>query len=480
MQVTETVNEGLKRELKIVVPATDLDSRLQNRLSELKQKVRLRGFRPGKVPVSHLRKVYGRSVMAELLEETVNETSQKAIEEREERPAYKPDIKLGEDNEEMEAVLEARADLAFTVAFEVLPDIEVSDLSGIEIERETAEVGDEEVDDAVQRIAQQNKRYEARAESEPAQDNDRLTIDYVGRIDGEAFEGGSETDAQIVLGSGSFIPGFEEQLAGAKAGESRTVNITFPEDYPAAHLAGKEAEFEVTVKEAAQPVEVAIDDEFASSLGMESLEKLREAVRNQIEREFSSQSRQKVKRQLLDKLDELHSFTLPEAVVDREFEGIWQQVTAEMERNGRSFEDEGTTEEEARADYRSIAERRVRLGLVLAEIGEKNEISVSEEELNRAVMEQVQRYPGQEQEVLNYFRQNPNALTEVRAPIFEDKVVDYILELVTVTDKPVSREELFTDPDDEHDHAHDHDHDHADHDHTHDQPEGGSEKTAGS
>jgi trigger factor len=460
MQVTETINEGLKRELKIVIPASDLDGRLNDRLTELKSKVRLRGFRPGKVPVAHLRKVYGRSVMAELLEQTVSESSQKAIAEREERPAYRPEIKLDDETTGMEAVLSCEADLEFTVAFEVLPAIEIGNLSELALEREVAEVTDSDVDEAVQRIAEQNRSYEPRGETEKAEDGDRLTIDYAGRIDGKLFDGGSETDGQIVLGAGTFIPGFEEQLKGVKTGDSKTVKVTFPETYPAAHLAGKDAEFDVTVKEVARPSEVKIDDEFATSLGMESLEKLREAVRTQIERDFAARSRTKIKRNLLDKLDEQYSFALPESVVEREFESIWGQVTDDLERSGRSFEDEGTTEEKLREDYRKIAERRVRLGLVLAEIGEKNEIKVADEEVNRALMDQVRRYPGQEQAIWQYFQQNPAAVAELRAPIFEDKVVDYILELATVTDKPVSREELFTDPDDDHDHDHDHNHEH--------------------
>ncbi len=471
MQVTETVNEGLKRELKIVIPAQDLDGRLNDRLSELKQKVRLRGFRPGKVPVTHLRKVYGRSVMAELLEETVNETSQKAIDERSEKPAYRPEIKVDEDNSEMEAVLDAKADLAFTVAFEVLPEITVAELSGIEIEREVAEVRDEDVDEAIQRIAEQNRTYEPREEGAGTEDGDRVTLDYVGKLDGEPFEGGSDSDAQLVIGAGRFIPGFEEQLVGAKAGEEKTIKVSFPEDYPAAQLAGKEAEFEVTVKEVARPADTAIDDAFAESLGLESLDKLREAVTDQITRDFAAQSRMKVKRQLLDKLDELHSFELPQAIVDREFEGIWRQVTNDMEQSGRSFEDEDTTEEAMQADYRKIAERRVRLGLVLAEIGEKNEIQVTEDELKQAMIEQMRRYPGQEQEVFKYFQDNPGAVAELRAPIFEDKTVDYILELANVTEKTVSREELFTVPDDDHDH-----HGHA---HGQDHGEGTGEATSG-
>ncbi|MEJ8574667.1 trigger factor [Microbaculum marinum] len=467
MQVTETVNEGLKRELQITVPAGDLDTRLNNRLTDLKDTVRIRGFRPGKVPVAHLKRVYGRSVMAEVVEQTVNETSQQAITDREERPAYQPDIALTEDKDEIEKILKGEADLAYKMSFEILPALAAPDFGKIEVEKEVATVDEAVIDESISRIAEQNKPYAPREEGAKSESGDRLTIDYVGKIDGEPFEGGADQDAQIQLGSGSFIPGFEEQLTGLTAGTETVVKVTFPEQYQAAHLAGKEAEFDVTVKEIAAPGEVTIDDEFAKSLGLESLEKLKEAVREQIAKDYEQQSRTKVKRQLLDALDEACTYELPEKLVDNEFEAIWQQVTQDLERSGRSFEDEKTTEEEARAEYRKIAERRVRLGLLLADIGEKNEIKVTDEELNRALVDRVRQFPGQEQVVWEYYQKNPQATAELRAPIFEEKVVDYILALAKVTEKPVSREELFHDPDDEHDHDHDHDHSHG-HDHDHD------------
>ncbi|ESR25105.1 trigger factor [Lutibaculum baratangense] len=489
MQVTETVNQGLKRELKIQIPAQELDQRLNTRLNELKGQVRLRGFRPGKVPVNHLRRVYGKSIMAEILEQTVSETSQKALTDRNEKPAYQPKIELPDNQDEIEQVLAGEGDLAFTMEFEVLPPVEVGDLTKIEVEREVSPVEDKDVDETLQRIADQNKGFEARAEGEAAQDGDRVTMDFVGKIDGEAFEGGSAEGATIVLGSGTFIPGFEEQLVGVKAGDEKTVEVTFPEQYQAAHLAGKPATFEIKVTEVAAPVDRTIDDEFATSLGFESLDKLKEAIRDQITKDLEGRSREKLKRQVLDALDEMHSFDLPEQLVEQEFQSIWQQVTADLERSGRSFADEGTTEEEQQGEYRKIAERRVRLGLVLAEIGEKNEVKVADEEVNRALIEQVRRYPGQEQQVWEAYQKNPGMLAQLRAPIFEDKVIDYIVELATVTEKRVSREELFSDPDDEHHHDHDHDHhhdhDHGDHGHDHEHDhgaeaagEGGDEKPA--
>lgn len=465
MQVTEKINDGLKRELQITVPATDLDTRLNDRLSDLKDRVRIRGFRPGKVPVAHLKRVYGRSVMAEVLEQAVNETSQKAITEREERPAYQPQIALTEDKDEIEKILKGEADLAYTVSFEILPSVGAPDFSEIGIEKEVATIDEATIDEAVGRIAEQNKPYAARADDGKSETGDRLTIDYLGKIDGEPFEGGSDQDAQILLGSGSFIPGFEDQLVGVAAGADVVVKVKFPDQYPAEHLAGKDAEFDVKVKEVAAPGEVKLDDEFAKSLGIESFDKLKEAVREQIGKDYDAQSRRKVKRQLLDALDEACKFDLPEKLVESEFESIWQQVTQDLERSGKTFADEGSTEEESRAEYRKIAERRVRLGLLLADIGDKNEIKVTDEELQRAMIERVRQFPGQEQMVWEYYQKNPAALAELRAPIFEEKVVDYILELAKVTEKPVSREELFHDPDDDH-HHHDHDHDHG-HGHDH-------------
>ncbi|TCT11289.1 trigger factor [Tepidamorphus gemmatus] len=467
MQVTETLNEGLKRELRITVPAQELDSRLNDRLAELKDRVRIRGFRPGKVPVAHLKRVYGRSVMAEVIEQTVSESSQKAVTDRNERPAFQPEITFPQDKDEIERVLRGEADFGFTMSFEVLPAVEMPDFSKISIEKEVAIVDDALIEEGIARIAAQNRPFAPREAGGRSESGDRLIIDYVGRIDGEPFEGGSDEGGQIELGNGSFIPGFEEQLVGRAAGEQVLVKVTFPETYPARHLAGKEAEFDVTVKEVLAPGEVKIDDEFAKSLGLESLDKLREAVRERLTADFAAQTRRKVKRKLLDALDGATSFELPQKLVESEFESIWRQVTADLERSGRSFADEGMSEEDSRAEYRRIAERRVRLGLLLAEIGAKHDIKVTDEEMNRALIERVQQFPGQERAVWDYYQKNPGALAALRAPVFEEKVVDFILELANVTEKTVTREELFDDPDDWHDHDHHHDHDHDHHHHHH-------------
>jgi trigger factor len=463
MQVTESVNEGLKRELKIVVPAAELESRLSGRLDEIKSQVRLNGFRPGKVPVSFLRKTYGRSVMAEVVQQAVTETSQQALDERAERPAFQPEIEFTEDKEENENVMAGTADLAYTRAFEVIPPVEVMDLSTLELERLTCEIADKDIDDALSRVAANQREF---AEKDgKAETGDRVTIDFVGKIDGEAFDGGKAEDAPLELGSNTFIPGFEDQLVGTKAGDENEVTVTFPEDYGVDTLAGKEAVFDVKVKQVAAPAEVVIDDELAKRLGLESLDKLKEAVKSQIASEYAQVGAAKLKRQLLDALDEAHSFALPEKLVDQEFDQVWHQVTHEMEHAKRTFEDEGTTEEDARKEYRQIAERRVRLGLLLGAIGERNEITVTDDEMNRALIERVRQFPGQEREVYDYYQKNPQALAELRAPAFEQKVVDYITELAKVTERAVDRDELYADPDEDGHEHHDHDHDH---DHSHD------------
>jgi trigger factor len=466
MQVNETLAEGLKRELTVTIPASELDSKLSDRLDQLKSRVQIKGFRPGKVPVTHLRRIYGKAAMAEIVEGLVGETTRQAIQDRGERAAMQPKIAMTEDEAEATEVLEGRADLTFTLEYEVLPSFEVGDFRGLKIERPIVEVSEEEVEERLRLIGKSATSY-APVERE-ARDGDRLTMSYIGKLDGQPFEGGADENGQIVLGSGRFIPGFEEQLIGLSAGDSKTVEVTFPEEYQATQLAGKQATFDVTVKEVAEPGELSFDDDFAKRLGLESIDKLRETVRKQIESEYGQATRQRVKRQMLDQLDELHSFPLPENLVSQEFENIWRQVMHDIEHHGKSFADEGTTEEGARTEYRKIAERRVRLGLVLSRIGENAEITVTDEELQGALYDQARRYRGQEKQVFDYYKSNPEALQTLRAPIFEEKVVDYILELADVTDKAVSKEELLAeDEDDEHAHHHHHDHDHDHHDHDH-------------
>jgi trigger factor len=448
MQVTETLSQGLKREFKVVLPATELEERLASELATLKDRVRINGFRPGKVPVQHLRRLYGRSVMADVVQNAVNEANRKIVDENKLKLALDPQIQFPENKDEVERAMEAKADLAFTVALEVLPSFELADLSEVSVRKLTAGVSDAEVQEALERMAKQNSAFAAKGEGAEAAAGDRLVIDFVGKIDGEPFEGGIGDGVQLELGSGSFIPGFEDQLVGAKAGDAREVRVAFPADYQAQQLAGKDAVFDVTVKEVQAPGEVTIDDALAKGFGMESLDKLKDAVRTAIQRDFEAQSRRRVKRELLDALDAKYGFELPPSLVDQEFNGVWQQVEADMKRANRSFADENTTEEVARAEYRRIAERRVRLGLVLAQIGEATDIKVTDDEVTQALVERVRQFPGQEKQVWEFYRKNPQAMAEIRAPIFEEKVVDHILSQVKVSEEPVSKEALFKDEED--------------------------------
>ena len=465
MNVTETSAEGLRRQLKVVIAADELEQRLSARLDELKGKARLKGFRPGHVPKEHLRKVYGRSVMAEVVQQAVAETSREALSQREERPAFQPTVGLPEDQAEIDQIFAGASDLAFTLSFEVLPKFELMDFGKLALERPVAPVTDADIDSSLDRIRAANLRYTPK--DGPAESGDRLIIDFVGSLDGAPFEGGSAEDAPVILGGSNFIPGFEEGLTGARAGEDREIEASFPEDYPQPNLAAKTARFAVKVKEVGAPETPPLDDDFAKSLGLESVEKLREMVKGRLEQDRAGASRMRLKRALLDALNEAHTFELPPTLVDNEFEAIWQQVTADLERSKRSFDDEGTTEEKAREEYRDIAARRVRLGLILSEVGARHQIAVTDEEVSRALLERVRQFPGQERKVYDYYRNNPQLLAELRAPIFEDKAVDYILELAKVTEQPVTPEELYADPDADHDHSH-HDHDHHDHDHDHD------------
>ena len=446
MQVTETLSQGLRREFKVVLPATELEQRLTSELSTLKDRVRLNGFRPGKVPVGHLRRVYGRSVMADVVQNAVNEANRKIVEDNSLKLAQEPQIQFPEDKDSIEKAMDAKADLAFTVALEVLPSFEIVDVSDVTVNKPVAEVTDTEVDESLQRMAKQNLPFETKEGG--AENGDRVVVDFVGRIDGEEFQGGAGQDIKVELGSNSFIPGFEDQLVGVKAGDSKLVRVTFPANYTASHLAGKDAEFDVTVKEVQAPGEVTIDDEFAKGFGMESLDKLKDAVRGALQRDFDSQSSRKVKKELLDALDARYTFELPPTLVEQEFAAVWSQVEGEMKSSGKTFADEGTTEEETRAEYRRIAERRVRLGLVLAQIGEKADIKVSDDEVTQALVERVRQYPGQERQVWEFYQKNPQALAEIRAPLFEEKVVDHLLTQVKVDESKVSKEALFGDDDD--------------------------------
>jgi trigger factor len=432
----------LKRTLKVVVGAGELSERFTTRLDEVKDTIQIKGFRRGKVPVGHIKKVYGRSLMAEVLQDLVEKSSKQALSDRQERPAMQPEIAFSEDKDEIEQVMDGKADLAYTMSFEVLPKIDLIDMSTLSLEREVVDVDEETIDKAVAELVERNVTFEVE-EGRVAGDGDQLKIDFVGSIDGTPFEGGAGEDMEIVIGRGGFIPGFEDGLKGAKAGEDRTVKATFPAEYQVAEFAGKEASFAVKVKSVAKPVKPEVNDELAKGFGLDSLDALRKVMRERIEGEYADFSRTKLKRELLDRLDKAHAFALPEALVTQEFDQIWAQVMDQLQKSGKSFADEGKTEESARAEYRAIAERRVRLGLVLAEIGDKAKVEVSQEELRNALFREARRFPGQEKMVYEYFEKTPGAVQQLRAPIYEDKVVDHIVGQAKVADRKVTRDELL-------------------------------------
>jgi trigger factor len=447
MQVNETVSDGLKREFQVNVPAADIEAKVDARLDDMKGKVKLNGFRPGKVPMGHLKRLYGRSVAAETVEELIRDTNSQIFTERGFRLATEPKVTMPTEQKEVEDILSGKSDLNYTVAIEVVPAIELADFKSFTVEKPVADVSETDVEEAIKRVADQNRTFTAKAEGAKAESGDRVTVSFKGTIDGTPFDGGTGEDIQVLIGSNTFIPGFEEQLIGIGAGETRTLKVSFPTNYASETLAGKPAEFETTATTIESPVDTVIDDEFAKTLGLESLDKLKEAAKERLTQEYAGATRQRVKRLLLDRLDETHQFGAPPSLIEEEFKLMWNSIKSEMESTGKSFADEETTEEAAMEEYRKIADRRVRLGLVLSEIGEKNKITVTDDEVSRAVVERARSMPGREKEVWDYYRNNANALAQLRAPIYEDKVVDFILELATVTEKKVSREELYKDED---------------------------------
>jgi trigger factor len=439
MQVTATETAGLKRSFKVVIPAQELDQRLTDRLSSMKDEVRIRGFRPGKVPISHLKRLFGRSAMAEIVQSMLGEVAQQTLTERGEKAAMQPDFQLPEQAE-TEKVLQGSGDLAYTMHYEVLPKVALADFKAIAIERPVVEPTDEAVEADLKRLASETRTFVAK--SGPAEVGDRINLAFTGSMEGKPFIGGSDENAMVVIGSGSMLKDFEDQLVGVQAGDRKTITLTFPEDYRAKALAGREASFEVRVKSVAGGDPVPLDDQLAVRLGVENLAALRDTVRQQLVSQYGQAIRQRVKRQLLDRLDEMHPIELPPGLVEQEFNAIWQQITQQLANAGSSFEQEGTTEEEARKEYQMIAQRRVRLGLVMSEIGDKAGITVTEDEVQRALAAQMRQFPGREQTVLDYYRNTPQALATLRAPIFEEKVVDYLLELAKIADKPMTKAEL--------------------------------------
>jgi trigger factor len=438
MQITETAKSGLSRTYSVSVAAADLVKHMDARIASMAPQMKLKGFRPGHAPTTHVKKLYGKAIMGEVIEQVVSDASKKTIEDGKLRPIAEPEIKL---TSEIEAVMDGTAALTFDLILDVMPEFETADVSKISLTRLTAEPSDEQVNKTLGELAENNTSFEEKKGA--AKLGDQTVIDFIGRIDGVAFAGGTGNDFGLTLGSGQFIPGFEDQLVGAKAGDVVMVKVPFPADYPSKDLAGKEAEFECTVKAVKAPAKGGIDDALAKQYGLSSLEALKEAVKSRLQRDIDEASRAKLKRELLDALDELHDFDLPAKMVDEEFDGVWAQVQQAISRGDLTEEDKGKSEDDLKAEYRAIAERRVRLGLVLAEIGQKSNVQVTQEEVARAINAQAAQYPGREREIADYFRKNPGAMARMRAPIYEEKVCDHIFATAKVTDKAVSVDEVM-------------------------------------
>ena len=439
MQVEQVAAEGLRREFKITVPSGEIEDRVRTRLERMAKTVRLPGFRPGKAPLPLLRKQYGRAILGEVLQEAVDEGSQRTIGENDLRPALRPQIEVTSFDE--------GKDLEFGIKVEVLPEVPTVQLGGISLTRLVAETPADKVEEAIANFAKARQKFEAPAEPRPAQDDDQLTIDFEGKIDGVAFEGGASKGFPLGLGSQSLVPGFEEQLIGAVAGETREVKVTFPADYARAEVAGKDGVFTVTVHEIKAPVPYTLDDAWAEALGFENLAEVKETFEKRFADDYRNLSRARLKRALLDRLAADHVFPVPQGMVDLEFDAIWSQLTGEMQRTGGSFGEGDQSEEALRAEYRKIAERRVRLGLVLSDIGNRNGVRVENEELQQAVLREAMRFPGDRRQFFEFVRNNQAALEQIRAPLFEDKVCDFIFGQANVTEQPVTVEELIKDPD---------------------------------
>ena len=440
MQIKDIETEGLSHVYEVTVPAADLQGKLTAKIEEMKGQVKLKGFRPGKVPAAHIRKMFGKSIMGDVIQDTVSETSQKLIAEKSLRPAVQPSIELTSDGAKLQ---DGKEDLAYKLSVELIPEFEPVDPSKLKFTRLTMKADEKDVDERMATLSEGQKSYKKKAKTAKAKKDDAVLINFVGRVDGEAFEGGAMDGHQLVLGSNSFIPGFEDQLIGSKAGDKLDVTVTFPDPYASEDLAGKEAVFETEVIEIQGATDAVIDDEFAARFGLADVAALKEAITSQAEGEIEQQSRMKLKRAILDELDKKHSFDLPPNMVKAEFDAIWAQVQSEKEAGQLDEEDAKKTDKQLEKDYRKIAERRVRLGLVLAEMGAKQDIQISNEELQQAMIAEARRYPGQEQQVIEFYQKNPEQLAGLRAPIYEEKVIDLIIEKAKITDKDVKKDELF-------------------------------------
>ncbi|HIM41824.1 MAG TPA: trigger factor [Rhodospirillales bacterium] len=442
MQVTETKSEGLSREFKVALPANEIEEKISHRLKELARTAQMPGFRPGKVPVSVLRKKYGPSVLGEVLERAVNDSSQQALAEKGLRPAMQPQIEI--------TSFEDGGDLEYTIAVELLPEIKPVDFSKIKLERLIPKTDDAAMENTLADIAAAQGDSAAIKDDRETKTGDVLVIDFLGRVGGEEFAGGKAEGYELTLGSGTFIPGFEEQLIGVKVGDKIEVKVKFPDSYGAAELSGKDAVFDVTVNELKETVPSAIDDELAKKVGMENLEALKKSIREEQESEFNEMSRMILKRALLDELSAAHDFEIPEKLLDREFDTIWKQFEEQRKKDkdaGQGSEEK--TDDEHKKDFREIAERRVRLGLLLSEVGRANNVQISQEDVNSQLMAEARRHPGREKEVMEHYKNNPEAMEELSAPLYEEKVVNFILEQASITEKTATKDGLIKTMEDE-------------------------------
>ena len=440
MEVKELKSKGLKREFSITIGIDDIKEKKIKKLQDIASKAKIDGFRPGKVPTSHIEKLYGQSVMVEVIEEIVSEASQSVLQDRDLRAAVKPEVKLGSD---MNEVIEKNKDLIFTMNCEVLPEIEITDFSKIKLDKPVSKPTEKDIKDALEYLAKQNKSFKEVPEKTKSKNGDQVTIDYIGKIDDIAFDGGTANDANLVLGSKSFIDNFEDQLIGLKKGDKKLVNVKFPDNYQSSDLAGKDATFDVEIKKVSKAEDSKVNDDLAKNLGMEDLKTLKKNLEERIQQDFDSAARMKLKDSLLDVLEKKHKFKLPESMVNQEFDQMWNQLQQQLDQQKKELKDLELSEKEIRKNYTEISEKRVCTGLLIAEIGKQNNIQLEDKDINKALQLEMQKYPGQEKEILDYYQKNQDAIRQLTAPVFEDKVIDFILEKVNLKDVKVSREDLF-------------------------------------
>ena len=440
MEVKELKSKGLKREFSITIGIDDIKEKKIKKLQDIASKAKIDGFRPGKVPTSHIEKLYGQSVMIEVIEKIVSEASQSVLQDRDLRAAVKPEVKLGSD---MNEVIEKNKDLIFTMNCEVLPEIEITDFSKIKLDKPVSKPTEKDIKDALEYLAKQNKSFKEVPEKTKSKDGDQVTIDYIGKIDDIAFDGGTANDANLVLGSKSFIDNFEDQLIGLKKGDKKLVNVKFPDNYQSSDLAGKDATFDVEIKKVSKAEDSKVNDDLAKNLGMEDLKTLKKNLEERIQQDFDSAARMKLKDSLLDVLEKKHKFKLPESMVNQEFDQMWNQLQQQLDQQKKELKDLELSEKEIRKNYTEISEKRVCTGLLIAEIGKQNNIQLEDNDINKALQIEMQKYPGQEKEILDYYQKNQDAIRQLTAPVFEDKVIDFILEKVDLKDVKVSREDLF-------------------------------------